>query len=298
MDFKRLLQASPSFGFILTTIIILMLWLPVSRDTGNAYENKVGIRFVYLQGGTFLMGSPPSETGHRHDEKLHRVTIRNGFYISETEITQKQWTTLMDNNPSAFRECGDNCPVDNVSWHDCQEFIKRLNQYEATRQYRLPTEAEWEYACKAGTQTAFCNGVLTKSGCDIDSNLDQVGWYCGNSGRRNPVSDLKPHPAGSKKPNAWGLYDMHGNVHEWCLDACRSSNWWSTKIGVYTDTYKDGIIDPLSTKGNRRVFRGGSWNASAKHCRSAARSCFKPTVKRNNIGFRIVKVKTTTGNAW
>lgn len=287
MNLKRL--ALPPYG--ITVIGMLILFMAAFVKGGAAYQNSLGMQLIYIAPGTFLMGSPPSEEGHRHDETLHRVTLRQGFYISETEVTQAQWIKLMHVNPSAFKECGDDCPVDNVSWNDCQLFIKKLNQAEETDQYRLPTEAEWEYACKAGSQTAFCNGDITVIGCEMDPNLSRVGWYCGNSGQREPVSDFKPHPVKLKKPNAWGLYDMHGNAQEWCLDACRSRSWWTTKIGVFTATYKDGIIDPLSTKGDRRVFRGGGWNSSAKYCRSSSRSCFKPGLRRNNIGFRIVKTR-------
>jgi formylglycine-generating enzyme required for sulfatase activity len=244
--------------------------------------NSIGMKLVYIPAGSFLMGSPPSEKGRNFDETLHQVSIRRGFYMTATEITQGQWLSLMRNNPSAFKECGAQCPVEQVSWQDCQEFIDKLNQRENTNTYRLPTEAEWEYACRAGSNTAFANGDITHEFCGQEPSLVLMGWYCGNSGSF-------PMPVAQKQPNAFGLYDMHGNVNEWVLD---SSNWrdpMTGRTGAFTDTYRDGVVDPLSLVGDRRIFRGGAWSQSAKACRSAKRSVFKPVTKRSYLGFRIVK---------
>lgn len=236
-----------------------------------------------------MMGSPPAEPGRKWDEKQHKVVITKSFYISATEITQAQWFKLMKYNPSAFKECGGNCPVESVSWHDCQEFIKKLNRIERTQKYRLPTEAEWEYACRAGSKTAFANGEITASQCDIDPNLTKIGWYCGNTGFQKPIIyDLSPRPVAYKIPNAWGLYDMHGNVNEWCLDSSKTRSLLRT--GVVTTTYdKQKIINPRSKKGPNRIFRGGSWNTSTRYSRSANRGSFLPTAKRSYLGFRLVK---------
>ncbi len=251
--------------------------------------NTLGMKFVYIQPGTFKMGSPVSEKGRDRDEDQHQVRINRGFYIQTTEVTQGQWFQIMKYNPSAFKTCGGNCPVENISWNDCQEFLKKLNAEEGTNRYRLPTEAEWEYACRAGNNTAFSNGDIKFMQCEKEPNLDKMGWYCGNSGQTNPVSDKRPHPVAQKAPNAWGLYDMHGNVQEWVQDFCKWRDFWKGEVGVITDTYIDGLVDPLSTKGTHRVFRGGSWNQSAKYSRAANRSRYKPMVVRNNIGLRIVK---------
>ncbi len=271
-------------------VLLLPLLLLLSSATDcNAFENRIGMRFVKILPGTFLMGSPASEKGRERDEKLHRVKLTKGFYISVTEVTQDQWIKIMGDNPSSFPECGLDCPVDNVSWYDCKLFIKKLNRREQTAKYRLPTEAEWEYAARAGSRTAFPSGDITEIHCGIDRALDRIGWYCGNSGERNPVGNKKPHPVARKTPNAWGIHDMNGNVQEWVQDSCKWRSLLKGRVGVITDTYRDNIENPLSRKGDRKIFRGGSWNTSARYSRSANRSYFRPKAVRNNIGFRVVR---------
>jgi len=166
----------------------------------------------------------------------------------------------MGKNPSNFNG-NDNCPVESVSWHDTQEFITKLNQKD-DKIYRLPTEAEWEYACRAGTSTIYYTGN------SVD-DLDRAGWYSGNSGN-------KTHPVGEKETNAWGLYDMHGNVWEWCQD-------W------YGDYPSGSVTDPIGLpKGSFRVIRGGSWYSAAQSCRSASRPDFEPGIRLLILGFRLV----------
>ncbi|MBF0101303.1 MAG: formylglycine-generating enzyme family protein [Desulfobacterales bacterium] len=257
----------------------------------DSFVNALKMKFVYINAGSFWMGSPESELGHQPDELLHQVTITHGFYISTTEVTQKQWIRLMGFNPSTFTKCGNKCPVENVSWHECIEFIAKLNKLEKTNSYRLPTEAEWEYAARADTRTAIANGEISYQFCEIDPLLNKIAWYCGNSGEQEPTGNLLSHPVAQKIPNAWGIYDMHGNVHEWCQDSCDWKHVWSRETGPVTMTYQQNIVDPLETKGSRRIFRGGSWNQSARYSRSASRSYFHPNTRRNNIGFRIVKTK-------
>ena len=190
-----------------------------------------------------------------------------------TEVTQGQWQTIVGNNPSFFPNCGDNCPVEQVSFNDCKEFIRRLNQKEGTNKYRLPTEAEWEYACRAGSTTAFANGGITKLECGYDPNLDAMGWYCANSGK-------KTHPVARKNPNAWGLYDMHGNVWEWCQD-------------LYGDYPTGQVTDPKGSSSGRRyrVMRGGDWRLYTRHCRSAHRCVGTSGYSRRigNVGFRLAR---------
>ena len=273
-------------------LLVILVFFTISLHTSTVFArpsfvNKAGIKFIKINSGSFTMGSPSSEKGRKWDEKIHTVVLTKSFYISATEITQIQWFRIMKFNPSQFKTCGGDCPVESVSWNDCQEFIKRLNRIERTRKYRLPTEAEWEYACRAGSTTAYANGDITASQCDIDPNLDKIGWYCGNTGVRDPIIyGLTPKPVGRKKPNAWGLYDMHGNVYEWCRDASKTRSLLRT--GVVTDTYKK-ISNPLSKKGPNRIIRGGSWHTSTRYSRSANRGSYKPTVKRNFIGLRLVK---------
>jgi formylglycine-generating enzyme required for sulfatase activity len=192
--------------------------------------NSLGMEFVYINPGTFMMGSPSSEPGRGSDERQHRVTLTKGFYMQTTEVTQGEWKAVMGNNPSYFKNCGDDCPVEVVSWDDVQAFIQKLNRKEGVNRYRLPTEAEWEYAARAGSTTAFANGEISRPAeleCNDDWNLDAMGWYCGNSWRKPYTyteqtapnfSRKLPRPVAQKQPNAWGLHDMHGNVHEWCQD--------------------------------------------------------------------------------
>ena len=142
---------------------------------GETFTNSLGMKFVLIPAGTFMMGSPSDELGRLKDELQHKVTITKSFYLQSTEVTQRQWREIMSNNPSHFKDCGDNCPVERVSWDDAQEFIVKLNQREGTDKYRLPTEAEWEYPCRAGSTTRFCFG-------DDETTLGEHAWYHDNSG--------------------------------------------------------------------------------------------------------------------
>jgi formylglycine-generating enzyme required for sulfatase activity len=169
----------------------------------------------------------------------------------------------MGNNPSVFKDCGDDCPVENVSWNDAQNFIKRLNEKEKTHKFRLPTEAEWEYACRAGTNTEFSYG-------DDVNKLDKYAWHYDNSER-------KTHPVGQKEPNLWGIYDMHGNVYEWCQD-------W------YGDYASNSVVDPKGPDNEKgRVLRGGSWRSFARIIRSARRHWDRSDRRTSFIGFRVAR---------
>ncbi|MCP3940061.1 MAG: formylglycine-generating enzyme family protein [Desulfobacteraceae bacterium] len=257
----------------------------------EVYTNKLGMQFVQIPAGSFTMGSPKSEKGRQWNETQHQVIISKSFYLSEAEVTQGQWNQLVSPNPSSFK-FGDNYPVDSVSWEEVMQFISFLNKWEGTKRYRLPTEAEWEYACRAGSTTAFAQGPITTFSCiEPEPALVDMAWYCYTSGLQNPPGDFKPHPVKTRKPNKWGLYDMHGNVQEWVLDACRGRNIWKGQVGVITDTYRNNIIDPLEKKGKYRIIRGGGWYQSSKYQRSAYRSYYNPTTKRNSLGFRLVRMK-------
>ncbi|MBW2345683.1 MAG: SUMF1/EgtB/PvdO family nonheme iron enzyme [Deltaproteobacteria bacterium] len=238
---------------------------------GKAFTNSIGMKFVLIPSGTFTMGSPSDEAGRESDERQHHVTISKDFYMQATEVNQGQWQAIMGSNPSYFKNCGNNCPVEKVSWNDCQEFIKRLNQKDGTDKYRLPTEAEWEYACRGGSTTAFTNGGITELKCGYDPNLAAIGWYCGNAGK-------KTHPVAQKDPNTWGLYDMHGNVWEWCQD-------W------YGRDYPSGnVTDPKGpSSGKYRVLRGGCWSGFVRDCRSANRGGNYPGNRSLNVGFRVAR---------
>jgi formylglycine-generating enzyme required for sulfatase activity len=226
--------------------------------------NSIGMRLQLIPAGEFLMGSADSDREAPAEEKpQHRVRITEPFYLAICEVTQSQWEQVMGSNPSQFK--GPDHPVERVSWEDCQKFIRRLNNLPGERGgvYRLPTEAEWEYACGAGSTTVYSFGYSA----DL---LGDYAWYRGNSGRRT-------HPVGQKRPNAWGLHDMHGNVWEWCQD------WHDS--GYYRSSPLDDPQGP--TGGSNRVYRGGSWDNTARHCRSANRDRSQPSFRFNDLGFRL-----------
>jgi formylglycine-generating enzyme required for sulfatase activity len=257
------------FGVILLGSVYFLTKEPAPKHS-NQFSNSLGMTFVHIPSGTFEMGSPEDEKGRISiRETLHKVTLTQDFFMQTTEVTQGQWKAVMGENPSYFKNCGNNCPVEQVSWNDVQAFIKRLNAISKGQQYRLPTEAEWEYAARAGSKTAFANGDIQEKLCDHDPNLDKMGWYCGNS-------KGKTHPVAQKQPNQWQLFDMHGNVWEWCSD--------------YFDEYpSEHVTDPMGpVKGASRVVRGGSWVNDAGDCRSAIRSRVAPDDRGGYLGFRLV----------
>jgi len=254
-------------------IYVLKTVSGMSKSKKETITNFLGMKFVWVPEGTFMMGS----TGDYKDvagnkEILHKVTLSKGFYIQTTEVTQGQWKYIKGNNPTYFSTCGDNCPVSNVSWNDAQEFIEILNSKKDDKKYRLPTEAEWEYAARAGTTTSFSNEKPVDFNSEFDSNLDQIAWYHGNS-------NITTYPVAQKDPNNWGLYDMHGNVQEWCQD------WYSP----YSEEH---IIDPVIKEPMAlfpaKMLRGGSWNSPALYCRSASRYFYLPDSPGESFGFRLV----------
>ena len=241
-------------------------WVKISTPTPpvatETFTNTIGMEFVRIPAGEFEMGSPSGE-GYSFEGPVHHVTIKNPFYLGRYEVTQKQWRAIMGDNPSYFT--GDDLPVEQVSWDDVQEFIKKLNEKEGTDKYRLPSEAEWEYACRAGTTTRYSFG-------DSESELGDYDWYENNS-------DSKTHMVGLKKPNSWGLYDKHGNVWEWVQD-----EWHYGYDGAPTD---GGAWE--SGDSANRVVRGGGWRFDARFCRSTFRGSYGPRHSDPDLGFRILQ---------
>lgn len=227
----------------------------IAKEQGNS----IGMKFTLIPAGEFYMGSEESDD----EEPVHKVKIKNPFYLGTYPVTQTEWKAVMGDNPSGFN--GDNLPVETVSWDKVQEFIKKLNETEGTDKYRLPSEAEWEYACRAGTTTRYSFG-------DLESELGKYAWYDDNS-------DGETHPVGQKKPNPWGLYDMHGNVWEWVQDM-----WQYDYDGAPTDGSARESGD-----GADRVDRGGSWSGTAGYCRSAFRVSYDPSSSRSSLGFRLLQ---------
>ncbi len=239
----------------------------ISLDLGGG----VKLEMVLIPAGEFMMGSPDADKYAGPAEKpRHRVRIAKPFCLGKYLVTQEQWEAVMGDNPSFFK--GPKNPVEGVSWEDCQKFLAKLNEKSrsARDKFVLPTEAQWEYACRAGSTTRYCFG-------DDESKLGEYAWYDANS-------DDKTHPVGGKKPNAWGLYDMHGNVWEWCQD------WYDGRY--YADAPTDDPRGPAT--GLNRVYRGGYWDYDAGHCRSADRFYVTPGIQYHNLGFRVARVPADT----
>jgi sulfatase modifying factor 1 len=263
MKFKPVVPIS-----ILYSVFLIMFSVSCFSESKNT--NPRGMKFVYIKPGTFMMGSPANDPERYYDEKQHRVTLTKGFLLQTTEVTQSQWEAVMGKNPSKFKGCG-KCPVERVSWRNVREFIRKLNQREGTDKYRLPTEAEWEYAARAGTTSPFAFGTcLSTDQANYKGNYPMPGCSKGQY-RKKTV------PVASFAPNAWGLYDMHGNVWEWVQD-------W------YHDYYDGSVTDPTGpATGTYRVIRGGSWYHFARGCRSAYRVYDTPYYRYSYIGFRLAK---------
>ena len=231
-------------------------------NAAEAMQNSpiAGMEFVRVPAGEFLMGST-SEEAADYERPLTRVRISRAFELGKHEVTQAEWEAVMGSNPSHFDECGGDCPVERVSWDDVQEFIGKLNAAVREVRYRLPTEAEWEYAARAGT-----------SGDRYGGDLDAIAWYEGNNAHRT-------HPVEQKVPNAFGLHDMLGNVREWVQD----------RFGLYPG---GSVTDPKGpASSSTRVNRGGSWLNDAGYCRVSSRSLLLPGARLSTLGFRLLRME-------
>lgn len=268
--------------------------------TGNTpapleeFTNSVGMKFVRIPAGSFRMGSE-SSLAQPDERPLHDVQLSRGFWMGKHEVKQFEWELIMDNNPSRFKGCGRGCPVQNVSWDEAQAFIRQLNAREAGEgySYRLPSEAEWEYAARGGTDTDTPAGDVAVLGAMHAPVLDRIGWYGGNSGadysgargcaewqeRQYNARRCGPHPVGMKEANAYGLHDMLGNVWEWVRD--------------YYGAYPNGSAkDPTGPRtGATRVYRGGSWGSKASEVRSGNRESGSSDFRHVHLGFRIVRTE-------
>lgn len=259
-DERRMMCSRHGF---LKIVLFFLLGLPnLSGAADKTFTNSLGMEFVLIPAGSFTMGADKNFERAEDDETPpHRVTISRPFYLGKYEVTQAQWVAVMGSNPSKFK--GRSHPVEQVSWDDAQAFVQRLNQKEGHDRYRLPTEAEWEYAARAGTTSTYHFG-------DDASQLGRYAWYDKNSGETT-------HPVGQKEPNAWGLYDMHGNVWEWVQD------WYGENY--YRNSPSTDPRGPSS--GSYRVDRGGSWGDDAAYCRAAYRSSLSPANRYGSLGVRL-----------
>ena len=300
---KRLpLKLGVSVVIIVTVAIIgLLIWARQSGQDANAPSltvdlgNNVKLKLVLIKAGSFTMGSTDREVDEASkasnlshswfiaEQPAHQVNITKPFYLGKYEVTQAQWQAVIGSNPSDFKDCGGNCPVEHVSWNDAQDFIKRLNAKQTQYTYRLPTEAEWEYAARAGTTTAFAFGDSLSS--------EQASFYPDG----NAPSLDKTVAVGSYQPNAWGLYDMHGNVSEWCQDLYDENYYKNSPAGdpqgpnsgQYPPQYAQGDLKGQS-RGQYHVQRGGAWLNPYHFCRSACRGWSARGVNEMAVGFRVV----------
>jgi formylglycine-generating enzyme required for sulfatase activity len=281
---------------------------------------RLDIELLPIQPGSFMMGSPESEAGRFDNEDQHQVVLTRAFFLQTTPVTQSQFEQVMGFNPSYFKNAGLRAPVEQVSWYEAIAFCNELSRQQGLSPayvlhdikgqpvdkdyscrvewkgldhggYRLPTEAEWEYACRAGTKTATYNGDLTVLGENNAPELDQIAWYSGNSGvdyegsvdssgwpqKQYPHTRAGTHPVGLKKANKWGGYDMLGNVYEWVWDG----------YGAFGSGTAEDPTGP--EQGSLRVFRGGSWNRSARRCRAANRDNVGPGYRSDFLGFRLAR---------
>ena len=233
--------------------------LPQENQSETFTVNGVSFNMMLVKAGAFTMGATPEQQDPGYAEKpAHSVTLTHDYYIGETEVTQALWQAVMGSNPSYYK--GDDLPVEQVSWDECQKFIGRLNELTG-RVFRLPTEAEWEFAARGGNNS---RGYQYAGG----NNLSEVAWYRDNSGK-------KPHPVKTRRPNELGLYDMSGNVCERCQD------WF----GDYSSELQTDPAGPADA--SWRVFRGGSWNSLAWGCRIASRDNSFPDYRDSNLGLRL-----------
>ncbi len=253
---------------LLSILLVFGSAIPASAQQLKEITNSIGVKLVLIHRGSFTMGSPVSEEGRNEDETPHEVTISKSYYLGAFEVTLGQYEKVMGENSTFLLPLkGDRglYPVTSIKWDDSVLFCRKLseltNEKAVGRQYRLPTEAEWEYACRAHSTTAYCFGDSTES-------LEEYAWFGeGQAGRT--------HPVGEKKANRWGLYDMHGNICEWCQD------WY----GAYPSNEATDPYGP--SEGSSRVVRGGNWLFGDGHCRSAHRYGGDPSTRISRSGFRV-----------
>ena len=245
----------------------------IERELSVALPGGLAMDFVWIESGTFAMGAPPGESGRSSDEgPVHQMEVDTGFYLGKYEVTQQQWVAVIGTRPwtgDVYALNSASCPAVNISWLDVHEFIGRLNEAAGDSLYRLPSEAEWEYACRAGTTTRWSCG-------NAPDQLTEYAWFYENAWREDSAY---AHDVGTLLCNPWGLYDMHGNVWEWCQD-------WFEFYAVSKQAESGGRL----TLG-RRVMRGGGFGNEVRHLRSADRGASDPGLRSHDLGARLVRVR-------
>lgn len=276
---KKIQYAEMIIGLLIGFCFISALQVPKVWAAEKRFVNDLGMTFVFIDKGTFLMGSPEDEIHRNPDEIRHQVTIATPFYMQTTEVTLKQWWSVMGKRWFGRRKGTPDMPVTRVSWFETMRFIKKLNK-KNRGVYRLPTEAEWEYAARAGSLTAYSWGNVIDCSRAMYSNNALKSTKCIDPIHKKGLPADQPAPVKSYSPNAWGLFDMHGNVWEWCLD------WYSR----YPSSPSE---DPRGlNSGIGRVRRGGSWFKDGFLCRSANRNYAHPAGRLKTTGFRLVWSQT------
>ena len=256
-------------AFAATIALVLNGIVWTQPATVHVVEPKTGMTLAPIAAGSFMMGSPLDERSRGADEVPHRVTLTRPFLLGRYEVTQEEWRAVMGTLPSHFSECGPRCPVERINYLEIDEFLRRLNAGSDGLRYRLPTEAEWEYACRAGTTTPFSTGAnLTTDQANYNGTFPYGDFARG-------IYRARPTPAGTFQPNRWGISDMHGNVWEWTAD------WYGG--------YPDGPVeDPRGAPaGTKKVIRGGSWYFDANSARCALRYTHSPRDRGFSLGFRV-----------
>ena len=267
-------------GVLAANVLAASLVSPAAAQTAETVSNSIGMEFIRIPAGTFMMGSPADDVQvSGHEQPQHEVTISRDFWLGRYEVTQAQWEAVVGSNPYALERSNPYYGLPGmaeritrpdhpatVSWNDAQAFLARLNEIEGGALYRLPSEAEWEYAARAGTATRYSFG-------DDEAALAGHAWYGEGFGSGGH------HPVGTKQPNLWGLYDIHGNVWEWTGDWF-SSDWYAQSPGTDPQGPQDGV---------ERVVRGGSWHSTGDGWRSAARRDYDPDYRGISIGFRVLR---------
>ena len=316
LSYKRRIQKLFSFYHIMKNVIYAIAFLAaVTVIHAQAFpqgpykvtlKNGAVIELLPVKAGTFMMGSPATEFGRFPDEVQHEMTIEKDFLMGKTEITQLQWDAIMTSNPDFYNQAwyhGDTLPMENVSWNEAVEFCRRLTEQEKQAKkipenavFRLPTEVEWEYACRAGTATSFNNGTDFLQKGQKCPELSEIAVFRFNSGgRRGRFNRTKP--VATLKPNAWGFVDMHGNVAEWCDDNYTLFAPQLPENEKKNKKVKKTVPETVNDRASQKIIRGGSFMSMPQFCRAAYRGSAEPTTRNNTIGFRIVLATTTQAPA-
>lgn len=290
-------NAITAFAILAVAAVLLHSQALPQGPYKTTYPNGAVIELLPIKAGSFTMGSPATELGRFPDEVQHEVKIEKDFWMGKTEVTQLQWDAVMGTNPERYNQAwyhGDALPMENVSWMEANEFCRRLTEQEKKAKripdnaiFRLPTEAEWEYACRAGTTTAFNNGKdFLQKGTNCPELAEVATFRFNSGGKRGRFNRTKP--VATRSPNAWGLLDMHGNVAEWCDDNYTVITPPVPETEKKSKKAKKQESEVVNDKASQKIIRGGSFMSMPQFCRAAYRGSAEPVTRNNTIGFRVV----------